>query len=99
MIGILLLAVTGMHQTRLVLNSRASCSRLRFLELVLKLESGDHINCKDTEVVDCIAYRLEPLSDNSHNDLDGELIEPGPIQACVVPSGAQFFAGKVANQR
>lgn len=77
---------------------RASCSRLRFLELVLKLESGDHIKCKDTEVVDCVAYRLEPLTDNSYNDLDGELIEPGPIQACVVPSGAQFFAGKISDR-
>ena len=64
------------------------------LELLLKLESGKHIQCKDAEVVDCVAYRLEPLTDNSYNDLDGELIEPGPIQACVMPYGAQFFAGK-----
>lgn len=60
---------------------------------MLKLETGRHIECEDAEVVRCVAYRLEQLSNNSHNDLDGELIEPGPIQARVIPSGAQFFAG------
>jgi sphingosine kinase len=59
---------------------------------MLKLESGNHIKCKDVEVIDCVAYRLEPLSNNTHNDLDGELIEPGPIQASV-STQANFFAG------
>ena len=60
--------------------------------MLLKLESGNHINCKGLEVIDCVAYRFEPLSDNSYNDLDGELIEDGPIQAHFMPKGAQFFA-------
>jgi sphingosine kinase len=63
------------------------------LEMLLKLESGNHVHCRDMEVIDCVAYRLEPLSENSYNDLDGELIESGPIQARVVPQGAHFFVG------
>ena len=65
--------------------------------MLLKLESGHHIQCRDLEVIDCVAYRLTPLSENSCNDLDGELIESGPIQAHMIPFGAQFFAGKMKN--
>ncbi|KAL3791593.1 hypothetical protein HJC23_012183 [Cyclotella cryptica] len=78
-----------------ILVVRGSCSRIRLLEMLLKLESGNHIHCRDLEVIDCVAYRLTPLSENSYNDLDGELIESGPIQAHIIPFGAQFFAGKM----
>ena len=32
------------------------------------------------EIVECVAYRLESLSGGSFNDLDGEVVESGPIQ-------------------
>lgn len=38
--------------------------------MLLKLDSGGHIGCKDLEVIDCIAYQIEPLSDVSYNVLD-----------------------------
>ena len=76
-----------------VLIVRQSCSRLRLLQMLLKLDAGGHIECDGLEVVSCVAYRLEPLSDNSYNDLDGELIENGPIQASVC-NAAHFFAGQ-----
>ena len=38
--------------------------------MLLKLDSGGHIGCKDLEVIDCIAYLIEPLSDVSYNVLD-----------------------------
>lgn len=61
--------------------------------MFLKIESGEHINENACEVYDCVAYRLEPLESGSFNDLDGEVIEAGPIQACVLPSVIQFFTG------
>ena len=76
-----------------VLIVRSSVSRLRLLQMLLQLETGGHVKCEGLEIVSCVAYRLEPLSDNTHNDLDGELIEDGPIQASVFNT-AQFFAGK-----
>ena len=76
-----------------VLIVRQSCSRLRLLQMLLKLDAGGHIECDGLEVVSCVAYRLEPLSDNSYNDLDGELIENGPIQASVC-NAAHFFVGQ-----
>ena len=76
-----------------VLIVRLSCSRFRLLQMLLKLESGGHIECDGLEIVRCLAYRLEPLSNNTYNDLDGEMIEDGPIQASIFNT-AQFFVGK-----
>ncbi|KAL7533795.1 hypothetical protein ACHAXR_008712 [Thalassiosira sp. AJA248-18] len=80
-----------------VLIVRSSCSRLRLLQLLLKLDSGGHVDCKDCEVIDCVAYQFEPLSNVSYNVLDGELLEDGPTQARFIPSGAQFFAGEMVE--
>lgn len=79
-----------------MMSNRASISKWQFLKCLLGLESGNHVDCKDVEIVECVAYRLEPLTDNSYNDLDGELIESGPIQGQVMPVGVQFFAGSKA---
>jgi diacylglycerol kinase family enzyme len=43
------------------------------------------------EFVQCVAYRLEPLTPGSFNDLDGEVIEPGPIQGEVIPAALNVF--------
>ena len=74
---------------------RASCSKLRVIQLLLKLDSGGHFDCDDLECIDCVAYQLEPLTNVSYNVLDGELLEDGPIQACMMKGGANFFANGV----
>ena len=74
---------------------RASCSKLRVIQLLLKLDSGGHFDCEDLECIDCVAYQLEPLTNVSYNVLDGELLEDGPIQACMMKGGAQFFSSGV----
>ena len=80
-----------------VLIVRSSVSRLRLLQMLLKLETGGHIECEGLEIVSCSAYRLEPLSDNTYNDLDGELIEGGTIQASLFNT-ANFFCGQVDSK-
>ena len=61
--------------------------------MLLKLETGGHFDFKEMEYISCVAYQFEPLTDTSYNILDGEQLEDGPIQACMTPGGAQFFAG------
>jgi hypothetical protein len=43
------------------------------------------------EFIECTAYRFEPQSEGSYNDLDGEVIESGPIQGIVMPSAMKAF--------
>lgn len=76
-------------------NARSSCSKLRVIQLLLKLDSGGHFDCEDLVYIPCVAYQFEPLTNVSYNVLDGELLEDGPIQACMMPGGAQFFANGV----
>lgn len=61
--------------------------------MLLQLETGGHFDFEECECIDCVAYQFEPLSDNSYNVLDGELLEDGPVQARLMPGGVQFFAG------
>ncbi|KAL7526546.1 hypothetical protein ACHAWF_001813, partial [Thalassiosira exigua] len=77
-----------------ILVRSSSCSRIRMAQLFLKVETGGHVDFPEVEVVDCVAYQFEPLSDISYNVLDGELIENGPIQARIMPGGAQMFVGE-----
>ena len=43
------------------------------------------------EFIKCSAYRLEPITKGSFNDLDGEVIEPGPIQAAISQPSLQAY--------
>ena len=47
------------------------------------MEHGGHIDMIGVETVKCSAYRLEPITEGSYNDLDGEVIEAGAIQAAI----------------
>lgn len=67
-------------------------SRYRMARILLGLETGSHENMPGTEWVKCTAYRLEPLSPGSFNDLDGEVVEHGPIQGFVMPGIWQVFS-------
>ena len=68
------------------------CSRLKLVAIMLKLEYGTHIKYEECEVYDCIAFRLEPITTGSYNDLDGERIDDGIVHAKVLPSAINIFA-------
>jgi sphingosine kinase len=59
--------------------------------ILLALETGGHIGMSGVEFIKCTAYRLEPISTGSFNDLDGEVIEAGPIQGKVLPQALQVY--------
>eukprot|EP00526_Cylindrotheca_closterium_P008899 CAMPEP_0113634194 /NCGR_PEP_ID=MMETSP0017_2-20120614/17802_1 /TAXON_ID=2856 /ORGANISM="Cylindrotheca closterium" /LENGTH=520 /DNA_ID=CAMNT_0000544877 /DNA_START=10 /DNA_END=1569 /DNA_ORIENTATION=+ /assembly_acc=CAM_ASM_000147 len=58
-----------------ILVVRKNVSRLRMAMILLGLDSGDHVNMPGVEFIRCSAYRLEPITPGSFNDLDGEVIE------------------------
>lgn len=61
------------------------------LLIMLGFETGAHVNMDSVEFIECTAYRLEPISPGSFNDLDGEVIESGPIQGMVLPAATRAF--------
>lgn len=77
-----------------------SCSRYALAKILITMGNGSHENIDECEFVECIAFRLEPLTkstskgakESSYNDLDGEVIESGPIQGMVLPSAVNFFS-------
>jgi sphingosine kinase len=71
--------------------------RLALATILLSLDSGGHATHPAVEFVTCVAYRLEPLSTGSYNDLDGEIIESGPVQGQVMPNALQVFCNIPAN--
>ena len=71
---------------------RQPCSRFEIVMILLGLENGTHISRKKAEFFRCTAYRLDPISSGSFNDLDGEVVQPGRIQARVIPSKINYFA-------
>uniref|UniRef100_A0A7S4EE35 DAGKc domain-containing protein n=1 Tax=Pseudo-nitzschia australis TaxID=44445 RepID=A0A7S4EE35_9STRA len=78
----------GMFQIMIV---RGNVSRLRLGLILLSMEHGGHFGMSGVEFIECSAYRLEPISRGSYNDLDGEVIESGPIQAAVLPSSIRAY--------
>lgn len=66
-------------------------SRYRMVRILLGLETGSHVNMPGVEFVECVAYRLEHLTAGSFNDIDGEQVEDGPVQAHVLPAAFQVF--------
>lgn len=67
------------------------CPRLELAKIMIGLENASHVSSKNAEVIKCVAFRLQPLSPGSCNDLDGEVIEAGPVQAHVMPSAMNIF--------
>jgi sphingosine kinase len=74
-----------------ILVIRSGVSKLRLIQILLGLSSGTHVTVPGMEVIECVAYRLEPLTSGSYNDIDGEVVEDGPIQACVRPGVLRVF--------
>jgi sphingosine kinase len=80
-----------------ILVVRGSVSRYRMARILLGLESGSHVDMPGVEFIACTAYRLEPLSPGSFNDLDGEVIEAGTIQGHVLPGAWQVFCNSTSK--
>ena len=59
-------------------------------KILIGLETGSHANYPEVEFIPCTAFRLEPASE-SINDLDGEVIESGPVQGRVLPGALNVF--------
>mmetsp|Transcript_23219 Transcript_23219/g.64764 ORF Transcript_23219/g.64764 Transcript_23219/m.64764 type:complete len:236 (-) Transcript_23219:217-924(-) len=74
-----------------ILIVRGPVSRYRLARILIGLDDGSHANMDKVEWVKCYAYRLEPTKTDSYNDLDGEVVEPGPIQARIMPSTMHTF--------
>jgi sphingosine kinase len=73
-----------------------SCSRWGLVQMFLKIETGEHIHLDQVEVIQCRAFRLEPVGgsaqQSSFNDVDGEAVEGGTIQGIVNPKAMKMFA-------
>lgn len=70
---------------------RGNISRVRLALILLSMEHGGHVGMKGVELIECCAYRLEPITEGSFNDLDGEVIESGSIQATILPLSLQVY--------
>ena len=69
-------------------------SRFEILQLLLVMDTGDHVNHPKVKTFKCTAYRIEPHSESSSEGLytlDGEMIEYGPIQAIMRPASAKIM--------
>ena len=47
---------------------------------------------EECEVHDCVAFRLEPVTEESLNNLNGERIDDGVVHPKVLPSVLKIFA-------
>ena len=56
------------------------------------MEHGGHVDMNGVDFIECSAYRLEPITKGSFNDLDGEAIESGPIQAAISQLSLQAYS-------
>lgn len=82
----------GIFQVMMI---RKRPSRATLLKILLAVSNGAHLDIDGVEFVQCTAYRLEPLSPGSFNDVDGEKVEDGPIQAHVIPCSMQIFCNSI----
>ena len=64
-------------------------SRLSLAKILIGLETGSQATAPGVEYIQCSAYRLEP--EEGINDLDGEVIESGPVQAKVLPGAMNIY--------
>ena len=71
--------------------SSKNISRLRLALILLAMENGGHVDMHGVEFIQCTAYRLEPITPGSFNDLDGEVVEAGPIQGTVLPEAVEAY--------
>ena len=64
------------------------------LQILLSIDKGTHLEMspRDTVVIPCKAFRLEPfVSHTGYMTVDGELIPHGPLQASVTNIKAKLL--------
>jgi sphingosine kinase len=68
---------------------RRPMSRFQMVRILLSIDAGSHVDLNGVEFVRCTAFRLEPTG--SYNVIDGEQVEPGTVQAHVIPKSMRVF--------
>jgi len=72
---------------------RAPISRVRLVKLFNAMQDGTVSDDPNVETVHVSAFRLEPLGrQQGAMNVDGEAVDPGPIQAQVLPSMARVMS-------
>ena len=66
-------------------------TRFEMLQLLLAMDTGDHIHHPRVQCFKANAYRLEPQTPKGLFSLDGESVEYGPLQATVLPGMARVM--------
>lgn len=66
-------------------------TRCEMLQLLLAMDTGDHIHHPRVQCFKANAYRLEPQTPKGLFSLDGENVEYGPLQATVIPGMARVM--------
>ncbi|CAB9505814.1 Sphingosine kinase 1 [Seminavis robusta] len=69
---------------------KKNTSRLAMAQMLIGIEDGSHVKFPQAEFIPCTAFRLEPATP-SINDIDGEVVESGPVQAKVMPGAMKVF--------
>lgn len=83
---------------------RGNISRIRLALILLGLETGSHVGMPGCEMIECTAFRLEPdygsnqRMKKSKNNIDGEPVEDGPIQAHVIPKAYRVFCNPIIDE-
>ena len=70
-------------------------SRCGLLQLLIDIDTGDHVKNTNVEVYKAHSYSIEPAPGDASKDgiysLDGEVIEYGPIQGNMLPHAARVL--------
>lgn len=67
-------------------------SRAGMLQLLLQIDNGEHDNNPLVKKRNCVAYRIEPHSNDSLYTLDGEHTPQGAMQACISSNSIQTLS-------
>lgn len=85
---------SGIFQLMIV---RSPISRWKLAQILLGLENGSHEKLPGIEWIQCKQYRLVAADEvASYNDLDGELVVRGTVQAMIEPTHLTYF-GSIAS--
>ena len=71
---------------------RDGISRNHLLNLFLTFSEGMHVDSPEVEIVPVLAFRLEPDEDRGNIMIDGERLDPVPVQGQVLPGLARIMA-------
>ena len=75
---------------------RGTMTRSNLLQTLLKIEKGEHVGIPGIEIIPVNAVRIEPIEKDKGVrgtiKVDGELIEPGPIQCHIMQNAAKIYS-------